>query len=163
MEAQTTGALDYNVVAFSGLSPNQAGGYRAHGAVHRPQDIVVQLVRHLEEGMSVWQVQVIGVGGGEVRPHSGGGVVAVHAPVGVPLEALAAVIAGENGSIDYAVSLLDRRSGGIGLHAFAQDLNNAGALVAHGPSRGRQGQVLLSLVAAPGVEVRATNTGLSHA
>ena len=153
--------MNHHVVALAGPGANQAGGHRAHGAVDRAEQIVVQLVGNAEEGMARRQIQEVGVGAGEVGPGSGGGVVAVHAPVGVAPETLVAVVAGKHGGVHHPVALLDGRASGVGGYPVAQGLDDAGALVSHGPSGGRQRHV--DLVAAPDVQVGAADAGLGHA
>ena len=52
VDAQAAGALDHHVVALAGAGADQAGGDRSHGAVDRPQQVVVQLVGDAEKGMA---------------------------------------------------------------------------------------------------------------
>ena len=141
----------------------QSGGDGAHGAVDRPEDIVGQLVGDPEEGMAGRQVKEVGVGAGEVGPHSGGGVFPVGAPVGIPPQALGTAVAGKHRGVDDPVAPHDGRSQGIGGDAVAQDFHHAGPLMAHGPSRRGQGHVFLGLVAAPGMQVGTADASLGHA
>ena len=160
VDAQAARTLDDHVVALAGPGPQQAGGDGAHGAVDRPQQVVVQLVGHPEEGMTRRQVQVVGVGGGEEGPRARRRIVTVHAPVGVALEALVAVVAGEDRRVDHPVALPDGSAGRVGGHAVAQHFYDPGALVAHGTAGGRQRHV--HLIAAPDVQVGTADTRLGH-
>ena len=113
--------------------------------------------------MARGQIEEVAVGAGEVGPDAGGGILAVDAPVGVAAQAHVAVVAGEDGGVDDAVALLDLEAVVVGGHAVSQVLDDAGAFVSHDATGFGQGQMLLGLVAAPGVEVGAADAGLGHA
>ena len=164
VEAEAARALDDDVVALAEAAAQQALGDGAHRAVDPAEHGVGQLVRHLVDGVVRGDPEVVGVGAGEVGPIAGDASadagLAVGAPVVLAAAALVAVVAGEDRRVHHAVALLERAAERVRAATRAEAPDHAGALVAHVLAGRRERDV--DLVAAPGVEVRAADTGLRH-
>ena len=160
VEPEAARALNHDEVVLLAAGAHQALGDGAHRAVDEAQNLVGQVVGHLEDGVVGLQVVVVGVGAGEVRRHAGlarpGG--AVGAPVPLAARALVAAPAGGDRGVHHAVAELKRAAQRVGADAVAQRVDHAGALVAHDAPA--LGQRVGDHVAAPGVQVGAADPGL---